>query len=666
MKKRILTVFLICSTLGAALLGRIFYIQVIKDDRLAALARRQFNSKILVSARRGAIVDRNGEALAINTDAFSLAANPKKIANRALTSKLLAKSLNLGKQKISDRLKEKRDFIWIKRHVTENEIEQMKKWGLSDRYGNLPEGLWIVKENHRTYPHGTLASQIVGTVNIDNEGVEGIELSQNKRLEGKGVSVSAIKDALGRPAFYDTVAAQDARDGEEIQLTIDASLQFSVEEELKSSLEKTRARSGIVIVMDAVNGDILALAHGPSYNPNQREIRGEIRRNRSITDGYEPGSTIKPLILAGALERGYKITDQFYGEKGSFKVQGRRISEAETHEKFEWMTLDKMVRVSSNVVAAKLAMKLGQGNLVDIFSKFGFGGRTGISFPGELAGWLPSKKGKPLQPLTLATMGFGHGLMVTPMQIARSYAALANGGYLVTPRLLKNPRKEEEPKAPVQILQPETVRLVTDAMKSVTEKDGTGKKAALDGYVVAGKTGTAQTVDEKTKRYSQSRYISSFAGFPVGVSPKLVILAILDEPSKPTYYASETAAPLFREVLNAAVTRYAIPSVRELEIRPLAARHENQKKKKEEPITLTQAHPEPAPEALELLGTTPQGKKVWKMPSLRGLTVQEASQLFEDAKISIRTQGAGVVEEQSPSVEHKLTEGETVSLKLGL
>ncbi|RYZ72185.1 MAG: PASTA domain-containing protein [Proteobacteria bacterium] len=215
----------------------------------------------------------------------------------------------------------------------------------------------------------------------------------------------------------------------------------------------------------------------------------------------------------------------------------------------------------------------------------------------------------------------------------------------------------------VEILSADTVKNVTDAMISVTSKDGSGKRAALDGYVVAGKTGTAQTVDEKTKRYSQTRYISSFGGFPVGVSPKLVILAVLDEPSRPTYYASETAAPLFKEILNAAVTRYAIPSVGELQIKPLASK-DNLKKRKEEAIALSQAHPEPTV-PLELLGTSPQGKKVWRMPSLRGLTVQEASALFDDTRVTIRTQGAGVIEDQTPNAEQKLIEGETVSLRLG-
>lgn len=635
-------------TIAAGVAGRAAYIQIIRDPRLEDLSKRQFQSKVLVQARRGLILDRNNEPLAINTEIASLAANPKKIQNRKLLARLLSKALGIPVPQLLEKLKEsKRDFVWIKRHIPDEKIEQFKKWGITESSGQLLPGLWLVKENIRRYPHGELAAQTVGTVNLDNEGTEGVELWKNSRLEGKVVSMRAIRDALGRPTLYDASAIEDAKDGESIQLTLDASLQFSVEEALKTSLEKTKARAGSVIVMDAIHGDILALANAPTFDPNNRGAPHDAKRNRGLTDGFEPGSTLKPIILATALSNGWKITDKIHGENGSMKIQGRRISESEADEKFEWISLKKMIQVSSNVVAAKLAIKLGQEKVANGLRAFGFGGKTGIKFPGELSGWLPPAK-KPWQPLTLATVGFGQGIMVTPMQVIRSYASFLNGGYLVEPKLVKNENPGEEAAAPKRVMAPEVAAAVVEALKTVAEPDGTGKRAALEGYVVAGKTGTAQTVDPKTKRYSSSRYLSSFVGFAVGVEPKIVILTLLDDP-RGIYYASETAAPLFHDVLNAVVTRFGIPM-------------------KRESIVVSQAHPAPMMKIepsskLELQGTAPDGRLVFKMPDLRGLTIREALQTLQGYSFHIDAGGNGWLKSQSPEPGTKVSENDRIRLR---
>jgi cell division protein FtsI (penicillin-binding protein 3) len=636
--------------IAAGVAGRAAYIQLIGDHRLADLAKKQFQSKMLVQARRGLIIDRNGEPLAVNSEVASLAANPKKIQNRRVLARLLSKALGVPVAQITDKLTEsKRDFVWIKRHIPDDQVEHFKKWGITEPNGQLLPGLWLVKENFRRYPHGELAAQTIGTVNLDNDGTEGIELWQNSRLEGKVVSMRAVRDALGRPTLYDASAVADAKDGEQIQLTIDASLQYSVEEALKSAMEKTHAKAGSVIVMDAIHGDLLATATAPGFDPNLRNGTAESKRNRVLVDGYEPGSTMKPVLLATALANGSKISDQIFGENGSFKVQGRRIAEAETKEKFTWITLKKMIQVSSNVVAAKLAMKLGQEKFMAGLHNFGFGQKTGVGFPGELAGWLPNSK-KPWQPLTLATVGFGQGIMVTPMQMVRSYAAFLNGGYLVEPRLLKNPAAAAEPPAPRRVMTPEIAANVVDALKTVVETDGTGKKASLDGYVVAGKTGTAQTVDPKTKRYSNSRYISSFVGFPVGVEPKIVILTLLDDP-RGVYYAAETAAPLFHDVLNAVVTRFGIPMNM-----PLA------QNVKTTTISVSQSHPAP-PEKLELQGSAPDGKLVFRMPELRGMTIREALTALQGYSFQIDASGSGWLKTQVPEPGMKVSESDRIRLR---
>ncbi len=667
MTKRFRALLGLVLFIALGIAGRAGYIQIVRDPRLTSLAKRQFQSKVLVQARRGLITDRNGEPLAINAEVSSLAANPKKIQNPKVLARLLAKALGLPVSQVLSRLRDKRrDFVWIKRHLPEEQLDQFKKWGITDTAGSLLPGLWLVKENYRRYPHRELAAQTIGTVNLDNDGTEGVELWKQKRLEGKVVSMRAIRDALGRPTLYDASAVADAKDGETIQLTIDASLQFSVEAALKNSMEKTRARAGSVIVMDAIHGDLLAVASAPSFDPNRRTGSAEGKRNRVLTDGYEPGSTMKPVLLAIALANGHKLTDRFHGEHGSFKVQRRRISEAETHEKFEMITLKKMIEVSSNVVSAKLAMKLGQEKFMAGLRSFGFGSKTGVGFPGELSGWLPPSK-KPWQPLTLANVGFGQGIMVTPLQMARSYASFLNGGYLVEPKIVKNPTPGEENRAPRRILSADVAAKVVEAMKTVVTAEGTGKKAALEGYVVAGKTGTAQTVDPKSKRYSSSRYIPTFIGFPVGVESKIVILTLLDDP-RGIYYASETAAPLFRDVLNAVVTRFGIPMTAPLEEpeAPLAKKTSAPLKKtarRADHVKFSQAHPAAPPPKLELQGSAPDGKLVFKMPELRGMTIREALHAMEGHSFQIDVTGSGWIKSQFPEPGAKLTENDQIRLR---
>ena len=317
-----------------------------------------------------------------------------------------------------------------------------------------------------------------------------------------------------------------------------------------------------------------------------------------------------------------------------------------------------MIQVSSNVVAAKLAIKLGQEKFMAGLKNFGFGSRTGIEFPGELGGWLPSTK-KAWQPLTLATVGFGQGIMVTPMQMIRSYAAFLNGGYLVEPRLIKNASEKSESPAPRRIMSPEIAATVVDALKSVVDgEDGTGKKAALEGYVVAGKTGTAQTVDPRTKRYSTSRYIPSFVGFAVGVEPKIVILTMLDDP-RGIYYASETAAPLFRDVLNAVVTRFGIPmNIEPKAPKPLA----HNPKASATKLVVSQSHPVP-PVRLELQGSAPDGKLVFKMPDLRGMTIREALRTLQGGTFQVEVNGGGWLKTQSPEPGAKVGELDRIRLR---
>jgi len=639
---------------------RAAYIQLWTNPRLEQMSRKQFQSKVLVRPRRGTIQDRNGEPLAVNIEVNSLAANPLKIENRQTMVRLLAKATDIPASKIIGRLKEKKEFVWIKRHLNEEEMTRLKKWRLVDADGDLAQGLWLVKESQRVYPHSELAGQTLGDVNVDSAGTEGVELWQEEKMSGAVVSVSAIKDALGRPSFIDAVAAKHIKDGEPVELTLDASLQFAVEQALKDSITKTSAKAGSVMVMNAVNGEILALANQPSFNPNEKEGSLERRRNRAITDGYEPGSTLKAVLIASALSHGWKLADQVNGEHGSFKVQGKKISEAEAKDKFDWISLRKIIQFSSNVGAAKVALKLGADSYYRTLKDFGFGAKTGIGFPGEISGRIPPRKD--WQPLSLANIGFGQGILVTPIQMARAYATFLNGGYLVTPKLIKDQTSSEPPK---RVISEKVAADVMNALSSVTEDNGTGVNARLAGYDVAGKTGTAQVVDPDTGAYSRSRHNASFIGFATGVDPKLVIYAVLNEP-KGVYFAAQTAAPLFHDVLSAVVNRFSIPAHDLAPAVPLA---------KSDQIRLSQAAPQralvsetaPPIEQPTLLwqGATGKGAMIWKMPNLHGLTIPESIHVLQGHHFNLDVHGDGIVQSQQPEEGKDLTEGEVIHLGLG-
>jgi cell division protein FtsI (penicillin-binding protein 3) len=675
LKARFTGLMVTCIVIAGLMMARAAYIQILSHPKLEAMAKRQYTSKAYIRPQRGMITDRNGEALAVNIEVKSLAANPLKLNNKRGIARLLAKATDVPYSKIYKRISEKKEFIWIKRHLSEVEMKRLKKLKLMDSDEDLIDGLWFVSESNRVYPHGQVAGHILGDVNVDAEGVEGVELWQNDQLKGKTVAVSATKDALGRPTFIDTSAAKTVQEGQVVALTIDSTLQFEVEQELRASVEKTGAQGGSVIVMNASTGEILAMANEPSFNPNQKGVPIEKRRNRAITDGYEPGSTVKALLAVSALTNGWKLTDEVWGEKGSFILQKHRISEAEAHEKFEWVSLKKMIQVSSNVAAAKVALKLGADHYMRSLQLFGLGSKTGIGFPGEISGKIPPRK--QWQPLTLANIGFGQGVLVTPLQMTRAYAAIANGGFLVQPRLIQMQPQASVAESAVRIFSQRVSEEAIEALQAVTETGGTGTKATLPGLRVAGKTGTAQMVDPETGHYSRSKYIASFIGFPVEVNPRMVIFTSLIEP-KGIYYASETAAPLFREVLASVANRCNLP----MKVAPVSTlatqslHHDEIKLTQAEAVApgIETSHFNPSLKETEHMGTLESGLQSavphapsiprWSMPSLLGLSPREALRAFKGHRFRIEITGSGVISSQFPEEGKTLVEGDQVRLIL--
>jgi cell division protein FtsI (penicillin-binding protein 3) len=712
-KGRVTALMVGCFLFAGAVLVRAASVQVMSHPKLEKMARRQFQSKVLIRPRRGEITDRNGARLAINVEASSLAANPSKVKNPRALARLLSRATDVPHKKILQRLQGGKEFVWIKRHLTDAEMQKLRKWRVIDSDGELEEGLMTVRESKRVYPNGELASHLLGDVNVDSEGLEGVELWQNDRMRGKVLSVNAIRDAMGRPTFIDAVSAknvQEHKDGETVKLTIDSSLQFSVEEELKAAVHKTSAKAGSVIVMNAVSGEVLAMANYPQFNPNEPTAPADHRRNRVLTDGYEPGSTLKAVLAASYLARGGKATDQVWGEMGKgLSIQGRRIHEAESHEKFGFLSLSKMLAVSSNVGAAKFALNHGADSFYDSLKGFGFGAKTASGFPGEISGQIPPRKS--WQPITLANIGFGHGVLVTPMQMARAYAVFVNGGWLVQPKLIVEdaasiargaseapmrgfgfftpanaepqdaPRPAVKPEPPRRVISEELAAEMLEMLEGPMQEGNSGFKANLNGYRIAGKTGTAQKVDPVTRAYSRSSYVASFIGTAVGVEPKLVILTSIDEP-RGVYYASETAAPLFREVLNAVATRFSIP------VRPDTPNRVVAEASKPHPtpalsktaaalakigilsdaLKASSAKSKPpavvAPSELQWQGMNPAGRAIWTMPSLKGLTPREALQALQGHHFQMEMKGVGLIRGQVPAEGAPLAEGETIKVSL--
>ncbi len=654
---RIRLSFVICifALLSIGMLVRSTWLQIIHDPKLTNLARRQFQSKILMKPRRGLIMDRTGEPLAINLETSSLAGSPAKILKSPATLHLLARAMGVTASSLKKRLDPKRSFFWVERHMSDDRLARLKKVGVIQANGDMPEGLWVIKEMKRVYPHGELASSLIGSVNVDTEGLEGVELWKNSLLRGKGASFDAFKDALGRPALITANDKMKMVDGENTELSIDASLQYSVEEALNDAMDKTRADAGLVAVMDSNTGEILAMAQSPS------RIR-HVKKVTAISDGYEPGSTMKPLMLATAINKGVvKITDSLFGHYGKFVLQGRTISEAEAHEKFGYITVKKMIEVSSNVVSAELALKLGAEKFVGGLKELGFGARTGIGFPGEISGWMPTQI-KSIKPLTLGTMGFGQSIMVTPIQMLRAYAALSNGGYLVEPTLLKRNEKDLIKRIPV--LKAQAVRDVTDALIGVTESEkGTGHKAQVEGFHIAGKTGTAQTVDPQTKRYSTTRYIASFIGYPANVKQPVTVLALLDHP-RGIYYAGDTAAPLFSRVLKQVVSRFSIPATEKVFI-PLVEGTPSPHRDlatEQESIQVAKSSAEIAEASIESTEALNIDHPV--MPSMIGLTPQEAIRALKPFSPVVQIKGFGLIKKQVPDSGATISKNVRVTLIL--
>lgn len=532
-----LLIFLLCSV---ALVARAVNLQVMDTEFLQEQGEARFLREVDVPTRRGNILDRNGEPLAVSTPVDSVWVNPQELLQSPEDIPPLANALGVDADEIERRLNQRsaREFVWLRRRLHPDvaaEIEALKL-----------HGVFLQKEYRRFYPAGEVTSHVIGFTNIDDVGQEGLELAYNDWLQGKPGLKRVIRDRLGRTVEHVDMI-QEAVPGQELSLTIDRRLQYLAYRELKRTVLKHGARSGSVVLLDIPTGEILAMVNQPSYNPNHPEFDAGGLRNRAITDVFEPGSVMKPFAVASALETGkYTPTTPVDTTPGTINVSGHTISD---HHNYGPIDVTRIITKSSNVGATKLALSLEPEHMWDTYNRFGFGDVTGTGFPGESAGVL--RNYRRWRKVEQATLSYGYGLSVTVLQLAEAFAALADDGRLRRPSLIQGATNPA-----TTILDPVIARQVAAMLETVTGPEGTGKEARVENYRISGKTGTSRKAS--ASGYA-SRYIATFAGFAPASNPRLVCIAVINDPSGSVYYGGLVAAPLFSAVMSGALRLLDIP-----------------------------------------------------------------------------------------------------------
>jgi cell division protein FtsI (penicillin-binding protein 3) len=532
-----LLIFLLCSI---ALVARAVNLQIVDTEKLQEQGEARYLREVAIPTRRGNILDRNGEPLAVSTPVDSVWVNPRELLQYHEGIEPLAGLLGVEAEEIERRLTQRsqKEFVWLRRRLRPD---------IADEIRNLEiEGVYLQKEYRRFYPAGEVASHLIGFTNIDDMGQEGLELAYNDWLQGQPGLKRIIRDRLGRTIEH-VETLREAIPGHDLSLTIDRRLQYLAYRELKRTVLKHGARSGSVVLLDVKSGEVLAMVNQPWYNPNKLTGDTDGLKNRAITDMFEPGSVMKPFVVASALEtERWTPTTPIDTTPGWINISGHTIKD---HHNYGPIDVTRLITKSSNVAATKVALDLEPGHMWDTYDRFGFGDVTGVGFPGESAGrfrdyrrWRRSNQ---------ATISYGYGISVTVLQLAQAFAALADEGRLRRPSLVMGASNP-----PVSVIEPAIAREVAAMLETVTGPEGTGKGARVENYRVSGKTGTSRKAS--ANGYS-SRYIASFAGFAPSSNPRLVGVIMIDDPSNGEYYGGLVAAPLFAAIMTGALRLLDIP-----------------------------------------------------------------------------------------------------------
>ncbi len=539
-RRFVLLLVLLCGF--GVVLFRLVSLQVLQAAELTVKADRQHQKTVSLEGARGTIVDRHGKVLAMNMDVPSVFGVPTALDSPAQTARTLSPVLRVRASELEKKLRQDRSFVWLARKLDPEQGHRLEQMPM--------EGIGTVLEGRRFYPKGPLLAHVLGFAGMDGAGLEGLERRYESHLHGEKRVAVLQRDALGRIVFPKDEAAQSPASGHSLTLTIDEVIQYVAEKELEEAMNKTRAKAGTVIVLDPQTGALLALAISPRFDPNSVAALTPGRwRNRALTDAYEPGSTMKAIVAAAALEeKVMKPGTMVFGENGRMTIANTVIHD---HEKLGWVTFAQVIQKSSNIGAAKTGMALGDQRLYRYLQAFGFGQRTEIDLPGEAGGLLRDPKDWGRR--SLASISMGQEIGVTPMQMVSAISVLANGGILMKPYVVSEVRdaqgqllKQIDPQVKRRVISAETARTVTSILEGVVT-DGTGAKAAIPGFRVAGKTGTAQKIDPRTGTYSATQFVGSFVGFVPADNPRLAMIVVIDEPQGESF-GGLVAAPVFRRV----------------------------------------------------------------------------------------------------------------------
>ena len=648
LRSRVLVCAVVFAAWTVAIEARLIYLQVVSHSEMAALANKQQLRTVKPAAKRGEILDRNGRVLAFSVDADTVAADPSDIENPAEAARLVCKALDhcdAAKLKvIRERLTRKGQFVYVERQVSPDAAARVRALEL--------RGIALYKESRRYYPKKQLAAHILGYVGLDNVGLSGLESAFDTRIRGREGRMLLQTD--GRQKALSIREDRPPTAGDSLELTIDQYLQHIAERELRAGVEEHNAQGGSVVVMDPHTGEILALANYPTFNPNVfGEADDETRKNRAIQNLYEPGSTFKLVTASAALEENVlHQTDLIDCSPGYITFPGRKPIR-DVH-RYGLLTFEDVIVKSSNVGAIKAGLRIGPERLGLYMSRFGFGQTLSPDFRGESPGivWNPAK----LDPSGLASVSMGYQVGVTPLQMAAAVSSIANGGTLYEPHIvravIRNGRREPvTPKALRRTVSAETTATMTQIMEAVVER-GTATAAKVEGYTIAGKTGTAAKLING--RYSDRDYNTSFIGFAPSRKPVLTVIVVIDSPhGRVRAYGGTVAAPIFKRIAEASLRHLGVPPTinapspvlvaraSEADVRPTVVRG---------PLSIDHVL-EPA--------------RAGFMPDLRGMSARQAYVALNRLGLAPRIEGSGFVVEQKPEPGAVLTPGEGALLKLG-
>lgn len=539
-RRYVMLILLLCGFGG--ILFRLVSLQVLQAAELTARADRQHQKSVTFEGARGTVTDRHGKVLAMNVEVPSVFGIPTALDSPSATARHLSPVLHVSRNELEKKLRQDRSFVWLARKVEPEQGQRLEQLSL--------DGIGVVMEGRRFYPKGPLLAHVLGFAGMDGAGLEGLERRYESQLHGEKRVTILQRDALGRTVFPKGLAQKMPAPGHALTLTVDEVIQYIAEKELEETVTQTHAKGGTVIVMEPQTGAILAMAVSPRFDPNAvASLTPDRWRNRALTDTYEPGSTMKVVVAAAALEEKVMMPGtMLFGENGKMVVANTTIHD---HEKMGWITFSQMVQKSSNIGAAKTGMALGEARLYRYLQAFGFGQRTELDLPGEVSGLLKAPKDWGRR--SLASISMGQEIGVTPIQMVTAVSAIANNGVLMKPYVVSEVRdqkglllKDVLPQVKRRVVSPETARTLTTILEGVVT-NGTGTKAAIPGFRVAGKTGTAQKVDPRTGTYSNTQFIVSFLGFVPADAPRLAMIVVIDEPQGEAW-GGTIAAPVFRRV----------------------------------------------------------------------------------------------------------------------